>query len=179
MASEYKPKWFAVGVSMALLGCWLVFWQPGPFGESPAFALGPLLLARQRTVCRRLQQPLKGRALRMAFGRAGGGVAQTIAHGLEALDHGIQLVGLGREQLPVDVGLATGQEHGADLVQREPRRLPQRNQSQLVQHAGRKPAALAGLPHRLDQALLLVIPQRGRPQTGAFGDFGNVHEKTS
>ena len=45
MASEYKPTWFAAGVSMALLGCWLVFWQPGPFAESPAFALGPLLLA--------------------------------------------------------------------------------------------------------------------------------------
>lgn len=45
MVSKYEPKWFAVGVSVALLGCWLVFRQPGPFGESPAFALGPLLLA--------------------------------------------------------------------------------------------------------------------------------------
>lgn len=45
MVREYRPGWFAVGVAMALLGCWLVFREPGPFDESPAYALGPVLLA--------------------------------------------------------------------------------------------------------------------------------------
>jgi len=45
MAGEYKAGWLAVGVAMALLGCWLVFLEPGSFAESPAYALGPVLLA--------------------------------------------------------------------------------------------------------------------------------------
>ena len=45
MAGGYKPAWLAMGVLMAVVGCWLAFWEPGPFDESPAYALGPLLLA--------------------------------------------------------------------------------------------------------------------------------------
>src|SRR3989344_2772465 len=72
----------------------------------------------------------------MALGRAGCRMPQTVAHGLEAFDHGIEFIGLGRQQLPVNAGLAAGQKHGTDVVQREPGRLPQCNQRQLVKHVG-------------------------------------------
>ncbi|MNT97510.1 hypothetical protein D3C72_2398530 [compost metagenome] len=60
----------------------------------------------------------------MAFGRAGGRVPQTLAHRLQTFDHGVQFICLGCEQVPVDAGLATGQKHGPDVIQRKTGRLP-------------------------------------------------------
>ena len=106
-------------------------------------------------------------------------MAQTVAHGGQLHYGAIQLFGLVQQLLPVYLGTPVVPEHTCDLVQRETRRPPQGDERQALQHAGRKLAPDALTAKSLDQPLLLVLPQRGRPQTGAFGDFGNVHEKTS
>lgn len=45
MDIRYSPAWFAAGLLTALVGLWFVFWEPGPFDESPLYVIGPLLLA--------------------------------------------------------------------------------------------------------------------------------------
>lgn len=45
MEIRYSPFKFTAGLLAALVGFWFVFWEPGPFDESPLYAIGPLLLA--------------------------------------------------------------------------------------------------------------------------------------
>jgi hypothetical protein len=80
---------------------------------------------------------------------------EAVAHRLQALDRRVQLVGLGRELAAVDRGLALRREHRADLVEREAGRLAERDQRQLVEHAGLEGAAQALAAHRGDEPLLV------------------------
>jgi L-asparagine transporter-like permease len=45
MEIRYSPAKFTAGLLAAMVGFWFVFWEPGPLGESPLYAIGPLLLA--------------------------------------------------------------------------------------------------------------------------------------
>jgi L-asparagine transporter-like permease len=45
MGIRYSPAKFTAGLLAAMVGFWFVFWEPGPLGESPLYAIGPLLLA--------------------------------------------------------------------------------------------------------------------------------------
>jgi lactam utilization protein B len=103
-------------------------------------------------------------------------VLEAVAHRLQSPDRRVQLVGLGRERAAVDRRLALRREHRADLVEREAGRLAERDQRQLVQHAGLEAAAQALSAHRRDQPLALVEAQRRRRHARAPGHFGNVHD---
>ena len=88
-------------------------------------------------------------------------MSQASAHGSELFDGGVNVIGLGQQQLPVNVWAAAGCQHGLNLVQRLPGRLVQGNRCQMVQHARDKPAPHPGESHPGNQPLLLVIAQGG------------------
>lgn len=122
------------------------------------------------------RQALKCRALRVVGGRTFGGMTQPLAHRAQALDGRVDLVRLGQQHLSVHPRTPVDWQHGADLVQRQPSGLPQRNQGQLIQHVGRETPSLARLADRRDQAFLLVEPQGGGGQARAPGNVRDIHE---
>jgi len=67
-------------------------------------------------------------------------------------------------------------EHRLDLVEREPGRLSQRDQGELIQDAWREAAPRACRTHRRNEAAPLVVPQCRRGDAGAPRDFRNVHD---
>jgi len=108
----------------------------------------------------RLEQLLKARALGMAGRGAGCRVPKSPAHGSQPLDQCIDLVGLVCQHLSVDARLPVGQKHRANFIQRKSGGLPQRNQCQLIQHAGGESASNPLPTDRRNESLFLVIAQR-------------------
>lgn len=94
---------------------------------------------------------------------------QPPADRLQFLDRGIDVVGLGHQHLPVDPRRAARRQHRADFIERQPARLAQRDQGQLVQHRRLEPATDPARRHRRNQALALVEAQgiaQARPVPG-------------
>ncbi len=89
-------------------------------------------------------------------------MVQPVAYLNQALDMAIQLIRPRRQQPAIERYLALFVKQGAHLVQRKAGRARQRDQPQLVKHAGGVLATQTVAARRRDQPFLLVMPQRGR-----------------
>src|SRR4051794_32141366 len=110
--------------------------------ESVARLSGPMSPRAGQTRSQAKESP-KGRALEVAGRSAGGGVTHTFAHRGELANGRIELVGFRGEHLPIDARPPAGGESAPDLVQREPREPPQRDESQPLEHVGLEDAPQA------------------------------------
>ncbi|MCY1452106.1 hypothetical protein D9M71_690080 [compost metagenome] len=99
---------------------------------------------------------------------------QPVPHGAQLADGRIQLVGLGREHLPIDARRAVRGEHQRDLFERQARGTPQADQRQPLQHLLAEQAAKSPPADRDDQALLLVVAQRRGGDAGTLHHLGNI-----
>ncbi|MNN65101.1 hypothetical protein D3C81_1805800 [compost metagenome] len=118
----------------------------------------------------------------MARRRAHGGVPQSVPHRRQLADRPVQLIGLGGEQFPVNLRPALLREHPGDVIQRESRRPPQRDQRQAFEHASVIYAPHAAPADRGDQALFLIEAQRRRRHARLLRHFGDIqafHRLTS
>ena len=99
---------------------------------------------------------------------------QSVAHRGELADGTVQFAGPVDQLAAVDAYLAIGCEHPCDLVQREARRAPQRDERQPLQHGLVEHASLATPADGGDQPLVLVEAQRGGRHAGALRHFADV-----
>jgi hypothetical protein len=95
----------------------------------------------------------------MARRRAGGGVAQPVAHRRQLADGGLQLVRLGGEQVAIDARPPVGRKHARDLVEREAGCAAERDEREALEHVRAVNPAQAVPAGRGDQALFLVEAQ--------------------
>ena len=100
---------------------------------------------------------------------------QAVAHGAEFADGAIELLRFSGEQLPVDFRVPVGRKHARDLLKREARGAPKRDQRQPLQDARLEDAAQAAPADRGDQPLFFVVPQRGRRHAGRARYLIDVH----
>jgi hypothetical protein len=121
-------------------------------------------------------QPLERRALCMTGSRAIRRVPQAVAHGLQPPDPQVEFIGLGAQLRSVDHQPASRNEHGGDLVQREPGRLAQGDQRQPLQDRRLEQPAGAAPADGFDQSLVLVEADGGGPDAGTAGDFGDIEK---
>ena len=132
----------------------------------------------ERTRPGRAKKPLECRAFAVAGSWAHGGMAQAIAHRLQAPDHRVDLIGLGRKHPAIDARPTIGREHRTDLVQREAGHLSKRDERQLIQHARAEPAAQPLSPDRCDQPFLFIEPQRRSRNARSLCHLRDVHDET-
>jgi hypothetical protein len=109
-------------------------------------------------------------------------VPQAIAHGAQLAHLPVELVGLRREHRPVDPQPAVRREHPRDLVEREARGAPERDQRQALQHVRGEEPPQATPARRGHEPFFFVVPERGGRDAGPprhFTDVQVFHRLTS
>ena len=102
---------------------------------------------------------------------ADGGMAQTIAHGFEAANPLLKLIGLGRQHLALDLRLFLGWQHGGDLLKGKARGAAQGYDGQLIEDMTVKHTPLPLAAYGLDQPFLFIKTDGGGAESAALRDF--------
>jgi len=101
-------------------------------------------------------------------------VPEALAERREPADRRVERFRPRRERGAVDPGASVRPEHAGDLLQRESRRAAERDEREAIEDAGVEQAPEAPSPDRADQALFVVVAQRGRRDAGPAGNLRGV-----
>lgn len=115
--------------------------------------------------------PLELGALGMAGRRTFGGMAQTIPQRAQSPDRAIKLFRLGGQSSAVDGRAAVGNDHLGNLLEREARGSPKRDERQRFEHARIEKAPQPGPADRADEPFLLILADRRGRHAGAIDDL--------
>lgn len=110
----------------------------------------------------------------MRAGWASGGVAEAVTHGGELANGAIEVVGLGDEQLAIDVGLTVARQHARDFVQRETGGAAERDEGETIEHLDREEPSQATPTVRANEPLIFVESQRGGRKPRAPPDLADI-----
>jgi hypothetical protein len=132
-------------------------------------------LRSRRSGHRGAEQTTERRALQVARVRTRRRVTKAVPHLREPRDRRVEIVGLLREELAIDLRAAVGTEHARDLVEGQSRRGAHRDEREAFDDLRPEEATETSSSDRSDEPALFVVTKSRRRNAAALRNFADVH----